>query len=326
MGELQTSKRWLKRHVVYNSDHFRDRNFSTDKEPTVTRIAVLGDSFAFGWGVEEPERFSNLLEQKLNSQNPGEYEVYNTSIPGWESKNQLKFLKQRAGMFDFDIIILSYVLNDIYNDRAFEMDSYSPKLIHWRNQVILKPILDKSFFLEFFFSKIFSLLISYSADISKRQMILYQDPGTWNNHTQTLRQIINYAKQNNQQLIVVIFPYLDLVSKDPYPVLFVHQKLNRFFKANNIQAIDLYNHLKEQPAAKLKVNPFDTHPSPFIHQITAELLFSSLSSSLFPSNPPYFPYLSYLPSSLLICLIFSFTKTDFAYIFSPSVKLPLDKI
>ncbi len=178
----------------------------------------MGDSFAFGWGIEKSERFSNLLEQKLNSQNTGKYEVYNTSIPGWESKNQLEFLKQRAGMFNFDIIILSYILNGIYNDRAFKMDSYSPKLIRWRSQAILKPILNKSFSLEFFFSK------------------------------------------------------------DPYPIRFAHQKLNRFFKANNIQAIDLYNHLKGQPANKLKVNPFDTHPSPFVHQIAAELLFSSLSS------------------------------------------------
>ena len=43
---------------------------------TKTDIIVVGDSFSFGWGVEEHERYSNRLDAMLIDQN-----VFNISIP-----------------------------------------------------------------------------------------------------------------------------------------------------------------------------------------------------------------------------------------------------
>ena len=151
-GFLQTCQRWLDRHVIYNADEFRDRPFSTVKKPGLTRIAVLGDSFSFGWGLNDVnQRFSNLLEKKLNG-----VEVYNTSVPGWESTNELKFLQERAGMFKFDTVILSYVLNDIYGDRAVEsMPFLNQKYVDIREWPIFKPLMAHSFFLEFMITRLF---------------------------------------------------------------------------------------------------------------------------------------------------------------------------
>lgn len=40
-------------------------------------VVVLGDSFAFGWGVEEPERVSNRIDRALPDTT-----VYNLAAPG----------------------------------------------------------------------------------------------------------------------------------------------------------------------------------------------------------------------------------------------------
>lgn len=272
VGALQTSQRWLKKHAVYNADFFRDRNFTTRKEPGVYRIAVLGDSIAFGSGVEVNQRFSDILQLELNKQRKGKFEVYNTSTPGWESRDELEFLQKRAGLFQFDAIILSYFLNDIYQDRAFDLPFYNPNLMRVMENPRFKPIFAKSVFIETMTAKFLNVSNTVSFDINNREIKLYQDPQTWANHTRTLQTIIDYTRKNQQKLIVVIFPYLDFVGQNPYPANQVHQKLVDFFQKQDIPVIDLYPILKDYPQELLKASKYDIHPSPFVHNIVAEKL------------------------------------------------------
>jgi GDSL-like Lipase/Acylhydrolase family len=60
--------------VKFNALGFRDAKSLSASTPD--SIFVVGDSFAFGWGVEEPQRFSNLLQERLGRA------VFNISAPG----------------------------------------------------------------------------------------------------------------------------------------------------------------------------------------------------------------------------------------------------
>lgn len=51
--------------VDTNSLGFRDREFSVEADPEVIKIAVLGDSFTYGWGVAEEESWPRILENML---------------------------------------------------------------------------------------------------------------------------------------------------------------------------------------------------------------------------------------------------------------------
>ncbi len=53
----------------YNRQGFRDRNFD-DKLKLPKKILFLGDSFIEGFGVEEHQRASNLVEKELNRESP----------------------------------------------------------------------------------------------------------------------------------------------------------------------------------------------------------------------------------------------------------------
>src|SRR5216683_1762907 len=53
------------------------------------QIAVIGDSFTWGQGIEERDRFSNLLEGFLSSS----YEVLNFGIPGHDMPEHLTELE-----------------------------------------------------------------------------------------------------------------------------------------------------------------------------------------------------------------------------------------
>ena len=81
-----------------NSVGFLDREHSITKPPGVLRIAMLGDSQTESLQVPQDCRFSNLLEQKLNADKEGRYEVLNCGISaagtGQEYLTYLRYVEQ----------------------------------------------------------------------------------------------------------------------------------------------------------------------------------------------------------------------------------------
>ncbi len=65
-----------------NSLGFRDREWSSEKDDDQIRIAVLGDSFTFGWGVAEEESWPRILENKLRERGYRAV-VMNLAQPGY---------------------------------------------------------------------------------------------------------------------------------------------------------------------------------------------------------------------------------------------------
>jgi lysophospholipase L1-like esterase len=69
--------------VSINSQRFRARRaYATDPPAGVTRLAVLGDSVAFGWGAEDDESYPARLEALLERKAAGRFEVINAAFPG----------------------------------------------------------------------------------------------------------------------------------------------------------------------------------------------------------------------------------------------------
>ena len=50
--------------VKINSRNMRDKEYPYQKLPGAKRIVAVGDTFAFGWGVEVDETVTELLETK----------------------------------------------------------------------------------------------------------------------------------------------------------------------------------------------------------------------------------------------------------------------
>jgi hypothetical protein len=98
--------------VVYHSNRqgFRDpRDF---ERPThKRRIAVLGDSYTFGTGVEEPETFARRLESGLRG-----VRTYNFGIGGFGVDQMWMTLRHNALGTHPDLVVLAFIRNDL--DRA----------------------------------------------------------------------------------------------------------------------------------------------------------------------------------------------------------------
>jgi lysophospholipase L1-like esterase len=97
-----------------NSAGFADRERTLKKPTGVFRIAVIGDSIAFGWGVAPEDRYSNLLEKFLNDTGTSHptYEVLNFGITGYNTVMEAALLRDRVLAYEPDMLVLSYCDND----------------------------------------------------------------------------------------------------------------------------------------------------------------------------------------------------------------------
>lgn len=101
--------------IVINSEGFRDDPFEREKGEGAFRIVLLGDSVAWGFGVDTPEAFPQRLEALLNeglADASPTVEVLNLGVMGYSTAQEARLLEAKEVDYDPDLVILAYVLND----------------------------------------------------------------------------------------------------------------------------------------------------------------------------------------------------------------------
>lgn len=110
-------------HVQISSQGLRDRDYPLEKPLNITRIAMIGDSFVFGFGVELNESITKLVERKLNA--GGKHtEVMNFGVSAYGTEQEYITLKNDVLQFDPDIVVIGFFPNDIKENVKFNLFDY----------------------------------------------------------------------------------------------------------------------------------------------------------------------------------------------------------
>lgn len=189
---------------VINSHGMRGEEVSVTKPAKTKRILVLGDSYAFGFGVDEDDTISTQLQRRLKPAAPN-VQVLNMGVPGYQTGQEYQRLTRDGLRFSPDIVVLVYYAND--NVRSvFQWD---PRLrLTYVDELPLPLGLRRFMARSILYAKATK---GYTATIhdqlnSRGAMGLKHN---WPTTQDRLRAIDQVCKQNQIALVCVAIPALD---------------------------------------------------------------------------------------------------------------------
>ena len=109
-GKCTFSGREFQTEIFVNSMGFRD----DEKSLRAPAVIVLGDSFAFGWGVNQDETFAEIIEKKFH------LNVLNTGIPSFGTVREMRVL-DKVDTSQLKYLIIQYCINDYAENREFSV-------------------------------------------------------------------------------------------------------------------------------------------------------------------------------------------------------------
>lgn len=239
--------------VEINSDGLRDAEYSVERNEKY-RIAVLGDSLTFGWGVEKDEAFEVLLEQELSKTRPTE--MINFGHGNYNTQQQVNLFKKKGLKYNPDKVVVFYFINDA---------EVTPVRSKWTPLARLRSV-------TFLWSRVRGLLSRSDAGTTFESFYsdLYADdqPG-FMTVKESFLELQGICEERGIELQVVMLPELhNLVD---YPFTAEYAKVYDFLQDNDIPVIDLTaDFAGYEDAAGLWVAPDDAHPNALAHAMIAE--------------------------------------------------------
>ena len=177
-------------------DEYRINSFDNLNLNNSKTFAVLGDSMAMGWGVNNHETFSSQLEKKLNQK------VYNFGVSSYGTVREIKRLKKSKIYNKIDTIIIQYDSNDLNENENLDF-----KNIYKKND--FKNFFDKEYKLNKFkfFLKTYksSLRLFFSDIIDKLNPEDNYHFIDFEPHRDILEKIIYKNLNYSEKRIIVIF-------------------------------------------------------------------------------------------------------------------------
>jgi lysophospholipase L1-like esterase len=251
--------------IVNNSLGFREREIPP-KRGDRFRIAVVGDSFTWGQGVEAEERFSNRIESFLGAA----YEVFNFGNPGNNLPEHLDVLKQALPISP-DFVLLQLYIND-FETASMRRPQPRPLLPldtdrSLRRRFVTYDLLSKQWAR---LQETLGLTESYPGYMARNLL----DPNAPNavETMASLHRILDEAAAAGVPIGIVIFPAYDAMGRRGahYPFGYLHERVRALCADTKTPCLDLLPVFSHVPDPRtLWVSPFDAHPSAATHRRAA---------------------------------------------------------
>ena len=264
--------------VRVNALGLRGAELDPLKPPGTVRIAVLGDSTTFGYGVADAETYSAKLEVLLNAAGDlPRCEVLNFGVSGYGTQDEARVLAGRALALDPDLVVLGYNLNDPDTERRQPLQRLFAPRSWWRDTHVWRKLQDRLFV---------------------RRLKRYRDPfeyahdpagANWRSVEQGFASIASTARAAGLRVVVLIFPN-GLATPDPasYRFAALHAQVAAEAEAHGFDVIDLVPYYAELERAGERYLLPDTHPNPRGHALAAAVLAEWIrvrADELFASSP-----------------------------------------
>ncbi len=255
-GVSLPARRWFALNTSLNSLGCRDKEWAVEKPPGVRRIAFVGDSFTYGWGIARvADRFPDLVQARFDARVPGTVEILNVAKPGWNTGDELQPIKDMIERYSVDEVTLCYVPNDIEGLIA-TTDDFNPT--RPPDPVLFNP--DSSCLLDYLYRRLYLPRLPTVQGFHDWLAAGYADEPTWRRHQQQLFAIKRLCDEHDVRLRVALIPFIR-TGGEKLQLDKLHALLGHFLSVNGFDHVDLLPALAGATAADLVVNAADAHPN-----------------------------------------------------------------
>jgi hypothetical protein len=258
-----------------NSLGFRERRIEP-KDPNRFRIAVIGDSFSWGPGIQEHERFSNLLDVQLGAR----YEVLNFGMPGHTMPEHVEELGPVLKL-NPDFVLLQLYINNFETPGMRRPSAYPllPADLNARlteASLVYQLLADRWAQLQ----ESLGLVDSYARYLARH----LRDPDSPDSREAfgTLRQFIRRTRTAGVPTGAVLFPATDSMGPNglDYPFGFIHDRVRAICAEEHIVFVDLLGPFASAgDPHSLWITPFDAHPNALANRRAAAEILRAFAAS-----------------------------------------------
>ena len=280
--------------VRKNEEGLRERPMAAFDAERDKIVVVVGDSFGFGRGVRVVERFSNVLETRLNREYPAEhYRFFNGCRPGWPTERIAPRMERYVESFArVERVVYSFTLNDpirrgrldkwyrelrgvtVKNERLLTLDGEFNNLVGLVSNSKAARFLAgwDSYALRWFAVRLQQQQTARETIEWYRQ--LYTTNPHWPETQELLRQMKDYCEARGIAFSLVVWPLF--YQLEAYPLTEVHEIIETVAQQEGIHSVDLLPLFAGKDAQQYWVHPTDFHPNGRAHAEAAAFLYDAI--------------------------------------------------
>lgn len=212
------------------------------------RVVALGDSYTFGWAVEDDEAYPSVLADELAGEG---IEVVNAGVPGYSSAQEASFAAAHWEALDPDLVVLGFVMNDADPGRNAPIP---PELRYrlasswlWEELKLRMGLADGPL----------------GCRIQRHRPVLEQFAEGAPERTQCrqgLEALARLCADRSVPLVMFVFPGVPKLRKSGYPYRSVHELVVQWGEELGVPTFDLLPLVEDQTNGDLIV-PGDGHPN-----------------------------------------------------------------
>lgn len=271
--------KWMRTQVHHNHYDYRGGEFDEVKPAGTFRVAVMGDSFTYGNGVREDERFSNLLGASLAARH---VEVLNLGFPGNNWPEHVRTLERRVLRLRPDFVLLQWGTNDIELDEHVAGRPKTPPLIadrDWHEWLYARSALYTMLNAQWVRWQIRRTM----GDAYDRYLVrLYGDPASEGARRAEalMRRFLDLCRERGIGVGLVLFPDAAVSLGTDYPYQFMHDRVTAICRDTGTTCVDLLPAYRTVPDRfRLWVTPLDAHPSALANRLAADAILAAFAAS-----------------------------------------------
>jgi hypothetical protein len=265
------------KYVHVNREKFRDQDHTVERKANTRRLLVVGDSFAYGQGINRVEdRFGEQLAKQLTESTGENWEAINASLGGTNTLDHIKFI-QSMQAYQPNLVILLYVFNDIVylspnpsQVPQAEATRVNSGLGLGRVDPIRMLYLNSYLFQEAYV-RILIILYNhwYFGENENEKTNLYNDRAILTAHLSDLSRFVSIAAQTGAVVAVVPFDNIITVNAD-----YLHRYTDFVNEALSfgIPMWPVERAFMGYDFDQLTVNKLDGHPNELANHLVAEVV------------------------------------------------------